>query len=224
MNKNYAFNRLALNLVILVALAGPQVFASPTLPPSYVTIDVSGLVGKDISLDFSLYDNSGVVGDSWAVIDNVAINGMVVDFEDGTLRGFDDSLNPDSVEVVPGTIWGAGSKVMRIDEDLLVTPTVTYRDYLSSGATSLSFELEMTTSETVGPWGLDELVVSIYNYTDAIWAIPDALVVNADGAFTSAETSITIIPAPGAAVLAMIGIGCVGLVRRWRAGERIRKT
>jgi len=105
MNKNYAFNRLALNLVILVALAGPQVFASPTLPPSYVTIDVSGLVGKDISLDFSLYDNSGVVGDSWAVIDNVAINGMVVDFEDGTLGGFDDSLNPDSVEVVPGTIW-----------------------------------------------------------------------------------------------------------------------
>jgi len=113
---------------------------------------------------------------------------------------------------------------MRIDEDVFVTPTVTYRDYPSSSATSLSFELEMTTSETVGPWGLDELVVSIYNYTDAIWAIPDALVVNADGAFTSAETSITIIPAPGAAVLAMIGIGCVGLVRRWRAGERIRKT
>ncbi len=198
--------------------------AAPTFPPSHVTIDISSLVGKDISLDFALYDNSGVVGDSWTLVDNVAINGSLIDFEDGTLGGFDDSLNPDSVDVVAGNLFGAGTMLMRIDEDPGSTPTVAYRDYVGSGATTLTFDLGMTTSETVGTWGLDELVVSVYNYTDSMWAISDALAVNADGAVTSTETTVsgvTVIPAPGAGLLTMIGAGCVGLVRRWRAGERI---
>ncbi len=141
-----------------------------------------------------------------------------IDFEDGTLGGFDDSLNPGSVDVVSGNLFGAGSKLMRIDEDLGGTPTVTYKSYGSSIATTLTFELGMTTSETVGTWGLDTLAVDVRNPNSGTYYIMDALVVNAAGAVTSPETTISgaaVIPAPGASLLAMIGVGFIGCTRQW---------
>ncbi len=79
------------------------VFALPTTwaTPFTITLDISSLTGLNIELELDLFDNDGVLGNSYVLIDNVWIQDNLgtllgpgrLDFEDGTLQGFDDSLN-----------------------------------------------------------------------------------------------------------------------------------
>jgi len=213
---------------LFVALLALIAFSGTTWAlPSRVSIDVSSLAGSGIELEINLYDNSGVIGDSWALIDNVTREPAIeiIDFETGTLEGFEDWLNPVSVGVVSGNLIG-GSYVLRIDEDPGVTPTITYtyRDFLPSAATTLSFYFEMTASNTPGPWGLDALVFSIldpvtlspFPSLPGLYGFGDVLEVTASGVMYSPGVTVTVIPVPGALLLGMIGIGTMGIFRRFR--------
>jgi len=220
MKRAFRLLLLCSSIFFLTFLTAAPTFATPY----WVEVDVSPFAGSDFELELDLYDNSGVVGDSWALIDNVFIKGSsgvieLIDFETGTLEGFDDSLNPDSVDVVLGG-WGSGSYVMRVDEDPLFTPTITYRDFLPSDATILHTEFEFFSDGTVGPFGQDALVASLL---DPITLSPlitgltgsgDFLEVTASGNVVSDEvTGIASIPDPstmillGTALAGFFGIG-----------------
>lgn len=215
-------SNLFVALLALIAFSG-----TAWALPSHVSIDISSLAGSGIELEINLYDNSGVIGDSWALIDNVTLEPAIeiIDFETGTLEGFEDWLNPVSVGVVSGDLVG-GSYVLRIDEDPGVTPTITYtyRDFLPSAATTLSFYFEMTASNTPGPWGLDALVFSIldpvtlspFPSLPGLYGFGDVLEVTASGAMYSPGVTVIVIPVPGALLLGMIGIGTMGIFRRFR--------
>lgn len=129
--------------------------------PKQVTIDVSSLMGQAFELEVSLYDNSGVIGDTWVLLDDIVYGSQGEDFEDGTTGAFDDSLNPDSVNATEGNLLGDGDYVLRIDEDPGVTPTITFMDFTLSDAGLLSFTFDMVASTTAGPFGYDELVFCI---------------------------------------------------------------
>jgi hypothetical protein len=202
--------------------------------PSRVSVDLSSVSGASFQLEIDLYDNSGVTGDSWALIDNLSIGTSAQDFEGGTLQGFDKSLNPASVSVVSGTLLGGGSQVMRISEDPVVTPTIVFRNYLSPDGTVLSFDYDVHASLAAGPLGLDELVVSILDPDTLEPLLPgvngfgDVLSANASGVQHSDEVTLSgspTIPAPGALLLGLIGAAGVGAWRKARGVSREgRKT
>jgi hypothetical protein len=203
--------------VILLALC-PQLAVAT---PSHVSIDLSGLGGSNLQLQAALFDNSGVIGDSWARIDNVVLGTAVDDFETGTLGGFDGSLNPASVLLASGSLNGTGSHLMRIDEDPVVTPTIAFRNY-SVSSNILAFDLELATSGTLGPMGQDELVFSLLNsatldpLVPGLTGVGDVLVVNASSIqhTNSVAVTTTQIPAPAALVLGLVGLGCLNLWHR----------
>lgn len=192
--------------------------------PWHVSIDTSGIVGSDIELEFALYDNSEVLGDSWAFIDNVTFGPVLEDFETGDIGGFDDSLNtPGSVSAVSGSLVGPGSFMMRMDEDPVFSSTIAFRDFAGSSATTLEFDLLFSGSDTVGFFGLDEFVVSILDpftldplLSGLTPGFGDVFAVNADGATYTADVSAALVPVPGAVLLGVVGLGCVGLLRRFR--------
>ena len=97
-------NQLLFTLIFIITVG----FALSTTwaTPYTVTLDISFLIGPDMELELSLFDNDAVLGNSYVLIDKVSIlnsSGMAIgpglrDFEDGTLQGFDYSLNPASGE------------------------------------------------------------------------------------------------------------------------------
>lgn len=211
-------------LTVLLAFA-----VSPTradIAPSHVSIDLSGLTGPtDVELVFEFFDNSGTIGDSWVHIDNVTLGGIVdANFEGGTFAGFDDTFNtPGTVVNVPGSLDGTGSKVMEINEDPVFFNTFVFKDFWGTSATSLAFDFQfLSPTPTAGFFGYDEFVVSLLDantfdplLTGLTPGLGDILSVDASGSMASAAgVSVTAIPAPGAAVLTAIGLGCMGAVRR----------
>ncbi len=147
-------------LVAAVASATPAI--AVLIPPTHVTIDISSIISQDLQLEFGLFDNSDRLGDSWVLIDNVRLGGTLeVDFETGTLQGFDASLNPDSVTVVNASIDGTGCLALRMDEDLSTFVTFTWRDFAGSSAETLEFDVQMQASTETGLFGLDEFVTNV---------------------------------------------------------------
>ncbi len=211
---------------LFVTLSAVSVFAGAAWAGPYAyhaSIDVSGIIGTDFELEIAFYDNSGVVGDSWALIDNLAFGAVSDDFESGFGGIIVDASNPASVNVVGGNLDGTGASVLRIDEDLFVTPTYAYRDYTGSGATSLSFDFQMFGSDTVGPFGLDEIVFSIIDPFTLAPLLPslspgfgDVLAVNSAGMAFTNDVDVSVVPVPGALLLGMIGFGTLGALRRFR--------
>jgi len=212
-----------------VAVALISVPAWADMTPLQVSIDVSGISGG-LELEIDLFDLSGTIGDTHVLLDNVRLfNGGTIaaaNFEDGTLQGFDASLNPSSVSVASGSLDGSGNRVLRIDEDPVVTPTITWRDFLNPGATTLVFDFLFESTGAAGPFGPDELVVSLLNPSDLSPLVPglngvgDVLRYNAVAgvAMASGVTAapINAVPAPGAVMLAVVGLGCLIRTRRLR--------
>ncbi len=196
---------------------------------AHVSIDISSLAMQDIEMEFALYDNSGTVGDSWAFIDNIMLGGsLVAGFEAGALAPVNGSLNAASVNVVPGSIGGSGAFVMRMDEDPAVTPTFAILDLSGSAATTLEFDLDFTGSATPGFFGLDQFVLSLLNPDSLDPLLPgltpgfgDLFTADANGFQTGAgvtvSSGVTPVPAPGALVLATLGLGCIRFARRMLA-------
>jgi hypothetical protein len=175
--------------------------------PYWVEVDVSPFAGSDFQLELYLYNNSGVVGDSWAFIDNIFIKGAAgvierINFESGTLEQFDDSLNPESVEVVDGT-WCSGAYMMRINEDSLVTPTLVWRDFLPSDATILHLEFDFFISDDRDNSSeQDILVASLLNPSEKL----EPLITGLKGSGDFLEASVS-----GNSISAEVtGIGIIG--------------
>jgi hypothetical protein len=215
-------------LVVLLALGSSSALADLYY---HVSIDLSSF-GGNVQLQAALYNNSGVVGDSWALMDNVVLGSALDNFEggiSGTLGSFNDILNPADVSVVAGNLNGDGEFVMRIDEDPGAPPlmeTFAYRDYLSPHSDTLEFDLGLTTSTTAGSRGLDEFVISILDPafqpllkgltgTDIDWA-GDILAIDADGAQYTDMVTLTRVPLPAAVLLGLLGFGtaAIGLKRQ----------
>ena len=184
------------------------------VPPTFaihynVSIDVSSLLGSGLELEIDLYDNSGTIGDSWALIDNVMLGAVVEDFEFGDIGGFDDSLNPASVDAVLGSLYGGGNYVMRIDEDPTFNPTITWRDFAGSSAAILGFSFQFFGDAG----GQDELVFSILDPVSLDPLLPgltpgfgDVLAVQSDGMDHIGAVTVAVIPEP----VTMFGI-CMGI-------------
>ncbi len=214
-------NVLVCGMVLFQVMLGTS-SAPAKLYEYQVAIDLTGLVNPgDVQLQIALYDNSGVVGDSWVLMDNFVLDPTVEDFEGGTLGGFvPDGANEDSVAAMAGSISGVGSVVMRIDEDDAVTPTIVFRDYLSPVGTVLTFALGMTASDVEGFFGYDELVISLLApgtfdpLVEGLTGNGDVLSLSFNGPQYSDE--VTAIPVPGALLLGSIGIGAAGLRLRRR--------
>lgn len=218
---------------LIVSLAVISVFAGTSWAdpyPYHASIDLSSIAGSDFELEVALYDNSGVIGDSYALIDNVVYGAVSDDFESGIGGFIVDPFNPTSVNVVAGNLDGSGASVLRIDEDPLVTPTLTYRDYTGSAATNLSFDFQMFASDTVGTFGLDELVFSILDPVTFAPLLPDltgfgdVLAVNADGMIYTDDVSVSVVPVPGALFLGMLGFGTLGALRKVRSIKCMKKS
>lgn len=206
----------------LLALAG--------MSAAHVEIDLSALSGPtDLELVFELYDNSGALGDTYVLIDNVAFDGVIVaDFESGTLDGFDDSLSsPGSVGVVGGSLSGAGSNVMQIKEDPVFVNTLVFRDTLATTASTLAFDFALwAPSPTAGLFGYDEFVVSLVDasslnslITGLTPGLGDVLSIGADGTISNVtEVQVTQgpnpIPTPSATLLGLFGLGFLAAARR----------
>jgi hypothetical protein len=185
--------------------------------PSHISITLPS--STNFELEVALYDNSPVIGDSWALIDNVVFGIAIDDFEGGTAGGFDVSLNPGSVSTAPGNLHGTGSYVLRIDEDPVVYPTFTFQDYVGASVTTLEFDVEFFGDAG----GCDELVFSVLDWslnpllTGLTPTFGDVLTVYSGGMEYTNNVSVaptTIIPVPGALLLVMIGVGTAGIFRR----------
>jgi hypothetical protein len=177
----------------------------------HVSIDLSALGGSGFRLEAALY--SPVLEGSWVLMDNVTLGSTIDDFEGGVLGAFiPDPLNAGSVSVVSGSLNGTGSFVIRIDEDPAVNPTIVYRDYPGPTGSTLSFDLETKANPTTNTFD-DEFVISI---VDSHWnpllvglnGFGDVAVVNASG---STVGGLTVVPAPAALLLGLVGFGAGGL-------------
>lgn len=192
----------------------------------HFAIDVSGLAGKSIELEVSVYNNNGIAGDSRVQIDNVALGSNRQEFETGSLGGFDATLNPASVNVVSGSLNGTGSYVLQVDEDPAYSPTITFCDFAGSSATTLDFDISFSGSSSPGFFGLDDLVVRLLDPQSLepllqglnpgvgdLLAVDEGSVQTAGGvSFSPAQT----VPAPGAIVLGSLGLALTALGARRR--------
>ena len=146
--------------VMLICLIRIVIFASllstAWADPFSVTVDISSVAKKDIELEFSLFNRDGNAGESYLLIDNVFIedsSGTVLgpgqlDFEDNTLEGFDTSLNPNSVSVVPGAFPGdQGNHQLRIAEEAQIFVTITHIDFAGAQSSKLRFDFELVTAD-----------------------------------------------------------------------------
>ena len=124
--------------------------------------------------------------------------------------------------------------MMRIDEDAVFSPTITWKDFLPSDATTLHMEFEFISDGTVGPLGQDALVASLLDPTidpDTGWPKLDPLIpgiygfggfleTTASGNTVSQQDVTGIGPIPEPTTILLMGCGLLGLlgigIRRYR--------
>lgn len=184
----------------------------------HVEIDLSALAGRDITLDFALYNNNDVEGDSWVFIDNVSLGSTFYGFEESdALDVWYSGLPPDLDDEVmrePGAFSGQGHWLMKIAEGAL-WPVLAATDFDDIPADSiLSFDMKAHMSDDAGEYGLDEFVVTIYDWTGdetCVFGDFEALFINAAGIETSPETTAILVPVPGAFLLGMMGLSFAGI-------------
>ena len=202
-------------MVGLLCVASQVLMAAPT----HLDIDLSG-IGSPFELEIQLYSNSAPYNNSWARIDNVIAGTEAFDFEDGTLQGFDNSLNSSSVNAIAGTITGVSAYVLEILEDPAYPSTITFRQFSDPSAMVLSLDL------LTEIYGDDELVLKLLDpdsdtgapMLEGLNGLGDVLRVTALGIQCSNEVS-TVVPVPGALALGLLGLGGAGALRRRGIGH-----
>jgi len=187
MAKRMLFFSLTLTVIFVSALN--VTWATPTT----VMVDVSSLNGADVQLEFALFDNNKIVGDSYVLIDNVALDPENIGFEDGEqdLGGFDVSLNPDNVSNVSGALPGdPGSRQLRMNDDPEHFPIITL-SFSGYSGTQLRFDFEFV-SASGSP---DSFVASLYNPVNLKPFLAEGVMGTGDAAFLQATgTGNTIAP------------------------------
>lgn len=205
---------------VMVVVAGSS--AASAGSAGHVDVDISSIV-TPFQMEVQLYSTSEPYDDSWAWFDNVISGAEVVDFEDGTRQGFDDSWNPGSVVVVPGTING-GTQVLRVMEDSLYMSTITFRDFAVPTTSTLSFDFSVNLN------GSDSVVISILHpdtgaplMAGLTGGYGDVLEISSGGILSTGAVSVTTnaVPVPGALGLGLLGVGLARMysARRSRRGE-----
>jgi len=187
MAKRMLFFSLTLTVIFVSALN--VTWATPTT----VMVDVSSLNGADVQLEFALFDNNKIVGDSYVLIDNVALDPENIGFEDGEqdLGGFDVSLNPDNVSNVTGAFPGdPGSRQLRMNDDPEHFPIITLSFSGYSGA-QLRFDFEFVSASGSS----DSFVASLWNPVDHTPLLAEGVIGIGDAAFLQATgTGNTLAP------------------------------
>jgi hypothetical protein len=228
MNKYLAV--LYITTFVIIATSGTVMST-----PFWVETDVSSITsGTYFELDLELYNNNyfigGVgnpsrIGDSYVFIDDVCIKNAsgaiitppgLIGFESGALEGFDDSLDSGYITVVPGA-WWSGACMMRIDEDPLYTPTVTWQGFIMpSGANKLRFEFEFIGSGVPGDSGLDQFVAKLLDQNlypfpsiPGLTGFGDFLAVDSSGIQKTSGTNTAPIPEPSTILLMLVGLGSI---------------
>ena len=186
-----------------------------------VAINVSPLGGREAILDFSLFNGNRLYDGSWCRIDNIRLDGVPAF---GTASNWY-SLYPDfpldpEVILVPDASTGDGWLEIHEGEDVSrPDPIMAARDFSAMGGARLSFNVHTYLSPTSGLFGLDRLVVTVYDWTGdqgTYLDIGDAFTVDSDGT-THHSPETTVVPAPAALLLGLLGFGAGGLgLRRGR--------
>lgn len=180
----------------------------------HVRINLAAVSSPDLQIEFAIYDNSGVRGDSYAHIDNVRFWSDLENFEAGDLGGFDDSLNAAAVSPLAGSLDGFGQYVMAMNEDALVSPAIAFRTFTGSpGGGALHFDFEYTTTGAKGALGLDQFVVSILDPATLSPLLPgltvgmgDVLAVDGMGMTSTDAVTVLPIPEPGTVVFLAVSV------------------
>ena len=159
-------------------------------------------VTDNVQVNFELWDDDGTVGDSAALVDNVAFKSVVEDFDSGI-----GAFNPDTgVSVV-------GQKLRR-DEDFGAYPTYTYRDNTNDdGPVLLTFDVDWLSTDVTGS-DFFRLTLLDLNNAGPFASIPDL-----DGfgsileipAFTgdpydTAGPFVSVVPLPTSGLLCALGM------------------
>jgi hypothetical protein len=171
MARNMLFSTLM--FTVMFAFASAAAWAIPYT----VTVDISSIAGSDFVLDFELFDDDFIIGNTSVLIDNVFISDVCgvldrSDFETGTFEGFiPDYIDPSTANIVFGGFTGSNYS-LQIDEGSgIVSPVLTSRFFLGSAATTLQFDFELITSSSI-----DSVVAYIRdpdNFFDPFPSIPD---------------------------------------------------
>jgi len=177
-------------------------------------IDVSDLGVTEIELEVALYNNSGLVGDSWAFVDDIAISSPQGDLSDQPAFS--------TAAAVAGSLENVGVGATQINEQQDVNPTMLRWQYPVAAGDMLTFEFGMQASETAGSWGLDELVFSLLDPstgaplgTGLTEGMADVLAVTAEG--VRHTNRVAVIPEPATLLFALFGIPLL----RGRRGSRL---
>jgi len=209
----------------LVMLACLSLLFIPSLASAdllRVDIDLTGYAGRDITLSFGLWDYN-FLDDSSVKIDNVALTGVLDhDFEgitsqaelvsDGWYSGLDIFWAPNAF--LDPTVTPTGHAMQMNDDSSVPWPVLADYDYSSIVGTTLSFDLDTSLSDVRGAWDLLDVFEVIIWDNSTYDDISPALRINSDGISSSSLTDVTVVPVPGAALLACIGMGMVSLIRR----------
>jgi len=218
-------------LLLTLIFTALFVFALPTTwaLPYTVTLDVSSIAGSDFELLFELFDNDFIINTS-LLIDNVFISdasGLItppgmIDFESGTFEGFvPDPLDPGVASIVSGGFTG-GSYLLQLVESTFVNPTITFRDFIPSTATTLQFDFELVTpsdDDSVVAYILDPLSgYAPFSTIPGLYGLGDFLEATSAGNSLASGASASVIPEPSTILL--VGFGLFGLlgisIKRWR--------
>lgn len=186
----------------------------------HVSLDLNSLgisdAVRDVELEIALYNDNGVSGDSWARVDNVVLGSTLEDFTASDpfgSPGFERYLNPDNVTRVD--IWGDGAMLIDDTGGSPPWPVLAYKDYLDRDGDTLYLDIAVDLGSQSGFWGGDRLVLSLLDpwtlspLVSGLSGLGDVAVISKKG--------LSVVPVPGACLLAILGFGSAGLKLRKRS-------